>query len=937
MVTEITERSLYPIIIDLFRQLAKEYNIRILGVQEVKLPGRKYPDIFMKMDGHKLLIQVKIDSLGKLLEDIAKSYPPARSIDADLLGILFPTEVRRISPTELEKVGPNLKVLRGLALTFWQGQDLENITLIELVKSLLEGYSEFQRTNVPLIDYLTIAKASREAIEELSTILRRFMGIKQYSDMSLAIVGRFDYYRAMLEDFLSEEESRVYIADIMAYLTIIQLLFLHVVSKKVYGVEVIPKVDNPLAPPSDLVQQLLSNLSNSTIIKDYHRILGALPWILETLKTLAEKDYGINLVLAKYIYALHPLRPEHVKDELFGRIYQLGLPPETRKNLGAFFTKPQAAKILARLAIKRWDDKVLDPACGSGTLLAEAYQAKLEKGKRQGVTHDLRQLHTKFLCEDIIGIDIMQFAKELSSINLALQNPSVKVNPRIYAGDGIGKMVYARTPGKSVSRRNLTQVDIWNFLEISRNEYEGLILPHEGIDVVIMNPPFTKRERIPKRERKRLDTLLGSIVRGKTGYWSYFFAATDYVIKPNGHFAAVTPEEFFAGRSSESLRRFMLLGEEYSRNEGRFIKRSNRIYAPKIIIRSGVETAFSEGASYRDYLVIFKKQHDIMYDTTVFVILKRKLEELSEAECVKIAEAILNFKDSSQSEYSNENLVAMKVHNVSKLLTKHIDNLKPLVGLNCLDTHKLLLELLEELSSNPTLKELEERGLIALRDYNPGQYITRGVEEYARRLFIRRYRGRGKVSFVYVDGDDANLILELKQRREIRFPVTKKACLPSLRSPAGVRHMDITGEEEYVIVNPEAIPREVLNSSGLINLQDLDEAAEDIRQAYSDLAGNILLVRRVRLTSPNIYWLTFFSENNIIGPSAPMICVQTRDLGKNYSKLLTLYLNSTITLLQLLGFAVETEGAWIALQGEQVWSHVHVPDIEQMSDLTMRK
>jgi len=253
MATEITERSLYPVIIGLFKQLAKEYNIRILGVQEVKLPGRKYPDIFMKMDGHKLLIQVKIDGLGKLLEDIAKSYPPARSIDADLLGILFPIEVRRIRPTELEKIGPNLKVLRGLALTFWQGQDLENITLIELIKSLLEGYSEFQRTNVPLIDYLTIAKASREAIEELSTILRRFMGIKQYSDMSLAIVGRFDYYRAMLEDFLSEEESRVYIADIMAYLTIIQLLFLHVVSKKVYGVEVIPKVDNPLAPPSDLI------------------------------------------------------------------------------------------------------------------------------------------------------------------------------------------------------------------------------------------------------------------------------------------------------------------------------------------------------------------------------------------------------------------------------------------------------------------------------------------------------------------------------------------------------------------------------------------------------------------------------------------------------------------------------------------------------------
>lgn len=64
--------------------------------------------------------------------------------------------------------------------------------------------------------------------------------------------------------------------------------------------------------------------------------------------------------MAKYVYTFYPLRPEHVREELFGRIYQFGLPPETRKNLGAFFTKPQAAKLLASLAIERWDDKVLD-------------------------------------------------------------------------------------------------------------------------------------------------------------------------------------------------------------------------------------------------------------------------------------------------------------------------------------------------------------------------------------------------------------------------------------------------------------------------------------------------------------------------------------------------------------------------------------------------
>ena len=98
---------------------------------------------------------------------------------------------------------------------------------------------------------------------------------------------------------------------------------------------------------------------------------------------------------------------------------------------------------MASLAIERWDDKVLDPACGSGTLLAEAYQAKLRKAKEQGVNIPEDELHKLFLEKHIVGIDIMQFAKELTTINLALQNPFVKAEPRVFVGDGIEKMVHA--------------------------------------------------------------------------------------------------------------------------------------------------------------------------------------------------------------------------------------------------------------------------------------------------------------------------------------------------------------------------------------------------------------------------------------------------------------------------------------------------------------
>ena len=48
-------------------------------------------------------------------------------------------------------------------------------------------------------------------------------------------------------------------------------------------------------------------------------------------------------------------------------------------------------------------------------------------------------------------------------------------------------------------------------------------------------------------------------------------------------------------------------------------------------------------------------------------------------------------------------------------------------------------------------------------------------------------------------------------------------------------------------------------------------------------------------------------------------------------KALAIYLNSSISLLQLISFMAETEGAWVTLHGNQVWSHIHIPDLENLN------
>jgi predicted RNA methylase len=922
----ITERSFYPPIINLIKHIGEKLGVSVRGVSEVGV-GDRYPDIIVELDSQKLYIQIKIDTLQKLLDDLSKTYPIATKYGAGMLLILLPPEVRKIHPLELERVIPVVKVKRALALGPWISRYEEEATLEDVLIAIIKELKVYEKVQKPSVDYLTIAYVAREAVEELASVMREVIRIPRILNQAQAIIGSFDFYRTLLSEAVEEEEiMNSYIADIVAYLTILNLLFLHVASFKIYNQSILPRIENPLQPPQNLLDIIDSNVRKSVLIKDYPPIVNPFLYVLDMLKNMENVVIRLAHILARYIYAIQVLRPEHVREELFGRIYQETLPPETRKNLGAFFTNPVAARILAYLAIDEWDDKVLDPACGSGTLLASAYEAKMEKALAQGI--DRRKAHELFIKEHIMGIDIMQFATRLTSINLTLQNVETPMEPAILWGDGIEKMI-AAVRSTDDPPQGTTLYDF--ILEQDREKYLRYMLPKEGFDVVIMNPPFTRRERIPESERKRLSKMLGDIVKGKVGYWAYFFVAADNVIRPGGRLATVTPEEFFVGGSAESVRRYLFKGE--ISKDDRWVKVANRTYMPQIIIKSAVDVAFSEQAHYRDYLVVFRKvpeEESKANDKCVVVTLKKALEELKGKErdiAMRIRNLLLSEHSTSTS---NEFFDAIILSNISSLAEKYIDNLKPLVFFNSMKT----LEFFHEIVSIQGLKRLDE--IADLRDYTC-QYTGTGFEEYARRLFISRYESRAPTISFRFESEVANSIRVRIGRHGISFSIPKSACIYALRTCANVKHMDVSGEEEYAIVNPQVVNKEYLTLAGLIDRRLLRRAANDIRSAYNAIAGHILLARRLRLTSSNVYWLAFYSNNRIIGPSAPLICLKLKKENLDHYKILALYLNSSITFLQLLAYLAMTEGAWVAIHSKQAWSNVRLPDLELLPESVVKE
>jgi len=884
----ITERTLYEYIEKVF----DKYGWHCFSETSV---GEQFPDLVIEGEGTKVISEVKIDSEIQLTKAIIDADQKARKLGTrNAVALLFPSYIREILPSELERNYARLPV-RALVLTDWLAER-KDLTLESLAETFTTSFRDWVETKKTRVSYDLVVDVARDSIREIAGYLRQNLSQKPVLDSAMAVVGRFDIYKSLLEDFsgVREDEARLYIADITSYILVNQLLFYHIISERL-GFDKLPDVD-PMNPPKDFLDVLEHTFKKGREV--YPHILGF------DLFPVLHGDLRIVWSIARVVSTLKALRPQHIKEDLFGRLYHETIPPETRKNLGAFYTKPEAARLLATLAIDKWDAKVLDPACGSGTLLVEAYHRKAQLAP----PISREELHEKFI-GDIYGIDVMHFASHMTSMNLTAQNIEVPLKPHVLSQDGIKTMIEsARENEDNDGPPKTIEQSITKWLEIMREER----IPKD-FDVIIMNPPFTRRERIPAR-KEDLERLVPE-VKGKTGYWAYFVVAVDKLLKENGTLAVVIPEEFFVGRSAQSVR-------EYLFEKG---------YQIRHIIRSSKDIAFSEGAHYRDYLIVLNKK--LTKEPLTVSIIKKTLKDIPNTQ--EIGKKIKDFLCSISEELRTDDFDAFKVYNIDETAKKHVENLKPLIGFNSIAAYKLALEFLDKLKNTPTLGMLEKLGQLRIRDYNPGQYKTRGVESFARKLFISKYCPKGsKVVFLY-DGKQKNKIRIKVKGSKLTCLLPHDAVAISLRTPSGVKHIDITNEEEAVITNSNALKMEALKLAGLLPKDRVQEAARDIKCAYENLSGNVLIARRARLTSNNIYWLTFWSKNSVISPSAPLINMQVKEI--EFAKLIALYLNSIIVFLQLLAFSAETEGAWVALHGKQVWSHIHVPLQERLDKQKKKK
>ena len=257
---------------------------------------------------------------------------------------------------------------------------------------------------------------------------------------------------------------------------------------------------------------------------------------------------------------------------------------------GAYFTRPEAASLLARLALDAaapdadWTDRqawesnrVVDLACGSGTLVAASLTEMKRRAREGGMDErQLAELQKLAVEKTITGLDFNPVSLQLAAAQLTAGNIDVA-----YRNMGLHQMPYGATDENAnvvqagslelLGQRKVIgtgdEFDLADQKTGSKRLRMAQVDPTLedaadavlGARVVIMNPPFTSREKmgekfsteIRRRLRERVDGLDRTLVRNdpeldgfsdKNAIGPLFVALADKCVNAsNGVLAMVNP------------------------------------------------------------------------------------------------------------------------------------------------------------------------------------------------------------------------------------------------------------------------------------------------------------------------------------------------------------------------------------------------------------
>ena len=369
-----------------------------------------------------------------------------------------------------------------------------------------------------------------ELIEEASTYARNSAkGDASWLELWKKVAQQLEIDVEVLED---EVEG--------AYLAAKMLLTLTAVSMIIYEIARI-RYPSKLTPlPIPLNFHAFSNALNRLREINYVEIVDL---IRNEIKKVPSESTLVNMLTQLYrLISTHISVLMRSGWDALATIYQRLLSETYRKAYATFYTKLPAARLLAELAIETPKEKVVDPAGGTGSLLISSFYVRQwlalkpnTLGKMLDRAEPIMDHLSKSLLEKTYGMDALRVAVALSSGNLTIASLAIPHE----------RLNMYPTP---VGTRRAGSLDLLIYPSLMPKELTQSL---GTFDLVIMNPPFTRSDRIPgligdeARDKLRKTSLMfgGKELENVfvAGLAKPFLALADKMLHAQGKIAAVLP------------------------------------------------------------------------------------------------------------------------------------------------------------------------------------------------------------------------------------------------------------------------------------------------------------------------------------------------------------------------------------------------------------
>ena len=298
----------------------------------------------------------------------------------------------------------------------------------------------------------------------------------------------------------------------IASLLLANACLLHRRLAEVPGMESLPRL-NAVGGASDPAA-VLRGAWEIVLKRDYAPVFEAPLEVLHLLPPRRWAGHALNILAEcanRVADSLSALGYDHA-----GPLYHRILP--NAKAYGAFYTNNVSALMLARLAMAPefcdWSDenqvtslRIMDPACGTGTLLMAALQTIKRRAEEATSDQDGERLHRTLVENVLCGLDVNRTAIQFAACNLTLGAPTVD-----YRRMNLLTLKHGPQPDKSVRSGSLEMLratdrgDDLHALIRPLRSLAGLSaqqvdrtgdaeFPLRDLDAVIMNPPFTTNDK----------------------------------------------------------------------------------------------------------------------------------------------------------------------------------------------------------------------------------------------------------------------------------------------------------------------------------------------------------------------------------------------------------------------------------------------------------